>query len=96
MEEHKEYEDYLARLKGRSVPFDDKEMFCRINARINKRPRLTGLILAFAFIALSIGLLTYFNADSFLPGGNGIFSEYIFQPKDVSADPIMAYVLIDQ
>ena len=94
--EKNDYESYLAGLKGINVPLDDKIMFSRIKERIKKRSYQTRLALAFAVTAISIGLLTYFNADSFLPSGSEIFSDYIFQQKDASSDSIIAYVLADQ
>jgi len=96
MEENKNYEGYLVRLKGISVPLDDKIMFSRIEAGIKRRPRRTNLILAGALAMLFLSFIVYFIGRPYFSGDSVTLAEYVFQQKDANSDSIMDYVLADR
>ena len=96
MEEHKNYSEFIDRLKAVEVPLDDRMTYSRIEARINRRPHRANLVLAGALALLFFCFTVYYIGRPYFNGGSITLAEYVFQQNDSNTDPIMDYVLADR
>ena len=89
------YEEYLSRLKRVDAGFDEKKLYSRIEAGINRRSYKPQLAMAGA-LAVLIFSIFYYNMHFNMPGDGGTLTDYIYQQNDQNSDPVMDYVLTDK
>lgn len=92
-----DYEGYIKELKKIEPKADYQKMHLAINSKIKHQPRKffgTSLALAGCLAAAVIGLMVYFGDISFMPSGNGLLSEYVFQQEqdNSSSNILISYV----